>query len=738
MKRALASLTAVLQSLLAHCQAHPRVAVALTLAAVIAMGSQLPRLRSELQVYDINDPTFPSINALREMKDSFGDAHSIILVFHNKKGGAAPLTNAQLCAVRDFIHREQLANDDLAGVVSPFDLRLPRVEGDKLWYHRILTPDCAPGAASATLSALVNSPWAGILTDKPGRDLMVEFRFRDTEGSGRFGRFDPAPIGALLAKARELTAATPDLAFVLNGAASFQWHFKELLARDALLNPLLIVIFMLFFRVFYGTWRAGVFFTVTLALTAALVYGAMALAGTPIDLLTSNLFIITAIAGTEDFLFLSHRVAAGDEPWDQSFRRLLMPSFFTSVTTAVGFGSLCVSELQVIQRFGFWCAVAAMAEFFMTLYFLPALCALFGSRGCWVDPARSWRPAVFSRLEGVSFGRGATRLSVALLAGGAFGFLNLNYDASPRGNFMPNHDHSRSYRYLSDTRGWEGLVWVVFPQMPPDEASKSRIAGILAKVAEDPNVALIDEPYGVLEWARRAVPAGFGDLVARDMASSEGFEGYLSRDRQARAAVYLRSMDISAVDRTVARIRVACPLGECFPAGESVVYGEYTKKISQTLTESFLVSIGLVTATLFFLAMALLPRGGAATALRLACSTAWCPLVMIGAMALLRVPVNLVTCLFAAVLVGLAGDNAVQYLFAGTRSAGLGQGISDCAGATVQLGIVLSAASLVLLGLTLVPMKILGALFFCGFLLTLAGDLWLLRGLLPPARPASG
>jgi hypothetical protein len=140
---------------------------------------------------------------------------------------------------------------------------------------------------------------------------------------------------------------------------------------------------------------------------------------------------------------------------------------------------------------------------------------------------------------------------------------------------------------------------------------------------------------------------------------------------------------------------------------------------------------------------------------------------MVGVMALFRVPVNLVTSIFVAVLVGLTGDNAIQFVFAARAGRKRQQaGASDLSGQgrsgpcselektaataptrqelvagveerslpATQLLALLSLASLTFLGMSLLSLRVLGALFSAGFAMTLVGDLWFLRGLLGVLR----
>ncbi len=83
-------------------------------------------------------------------------------------------------------------------------------------------------------------------------------------------------------------------------------------------------------------------------------------------------------------------------------------------------------------------------------------------------------------------------------------------------------------------------------------------------------------------------------------------------------------------------------------------------------------------------------------------------------------------------MVGLAGDNAIQYLM--TPDENMEVGIESRARASIMVTLVMIMASGLFLVQILRPMKILGMLFILGFTINLIGDLFGLKGLLSTKR----
>jgi predicted RND superfamily exporter protein len=98
-----------------------------------------------------------------------------------------------------------------------------------------------------------------------------------------------------------------------------------------------------------------------------------------------------------------------------------------------------------------------------------------------------------------------------------------------------------------------------------------------------------------------------------------------------------------------------------------------------------------------------------------------------------RINMDFMKCIVACVLVGLTGDNAIQYLFA-ARGRPLEVGIKSRGEASIQTNLFMAITSLMYLFSYFNPPKTFGLLLAAGFVIALVGDLWILNGLLP-VRP---
>ena len=115
--------------------------------------------------------------------------------------------------------------------------------------------------------------------------------------------------------------------------------------------------------------------------------GALGLAGEPVNTLNSILPALVMVIGFTDSVHfmveMRRQRSAGCEPLAAArttLRHLLLPCGLTSLTTAIGFGSLMVAEINIIQRFGAACAVGAGLNFLAVICTVPLLASTWLGR----------------------------------------------------------------------------------------------------------------------------------------------------------------------------------------------------------------------------------------------------------------------------------------------------------------------------------------------------------------------
>jgi predicted RND superfamily exporter protein len=718
-ERALRSLELALVRLQAQALRSPRgwlAAGALAVALALALGT---RVRALTAIEDIVDSDFAASPRLALLQEVFEDKHGIFLTL-GRRDGRAPTTE-EACALRSWLAREGRDNPLVRREFSVFSIRQAARENGRLWFPAVLSPDCSrpEGDVAPALARLASSPWGGVVSSARTNDLAAELYLADNTPGSRFGSFDPSAVRALVDRFdREILARDPALVAHWTGMAAYQMYVNEGYFSVFLLNLAVLALLGLLARAFFGTWRSAGVLVAALAAASALMHGAMGALGFPLDVLSSNLFLMLAVSTIEDFLFVSWRLLEGREHWRRVFRRLITPSFLTSATTIIGFSSLALSELGIVRHFGLMAAFGAFLEWAVIFLLLPPLLALRPGLRRWADSRRALARAGFAARFRLP--RGAALAALAVLPVAAICAFRLNIYDSPERAFPPSHPFRATYDYFGESRDTKAMISLVFENLEDEPRNRAALAAVRAL----PDVARVEDPYAAEEFLLAGLPAESARAArgfAREPSSNPRLLGPGGR---ARAIVLVKRAEIDAIASVRLAAERACPKGECWVAGTMVAYEEFAERVRRTLLESLLASLALVGATLAFLARAT-GRGRVFPSLL---SAFWGPGLALAGAAAFRVPISFVTCMFGAVLVGLTGDNTVQFLLA-SRGRALGEGARSLAGASWIMAVAMVAVSLSFCFSYFEPARVLGWLLAGGCAASFVGDVWILRGL---------
>ncbi|NQT16275.1 MAG: MMPL family transporter [Planctomycetes bacterium] len=195
----------------------------------------------------------------------------------------------------------------------------------------------------------------------------------------------------------------------ITGGAALQVEVVDNLARDiaklSLLGMALVVAIAI---VLFRSVAAALLVAVGPAVGAIWTVGALGLIGEPINMLTNVVPVLVLVIGFTDSMHLVLHVrramaegSSGMEAAQSSIRHLGLACALTSLSTAVGFGSLMVASLYMIQTFGWCCALGSVLSFVAVITVVPLVASTPLSRYLVAGKA-SRGPSVLGRIaEGV-------------------------------------------------------------------------------------------------------------------------------------------------------------------------------------------------------------------------------------------------------------------------------------------------------------------------------------------------
>ena len=713
-----------LQRMLRAAFRRPKSVLAVFALATALLLPGLGSLKILLSVVDMLDSKAPSRQANLLAKSAFPGDQELSVIFQRRDG--QPLNQRQLCRIRTWTRNLDFTNQELQFINSPFHVRIGQEATRELQYPLLMPLDCdaVSGPNNTRLGLVLDSPFERIFVGTRQDTVLVDLFLRNTLGGSRYGAFDPAPVSEIQTSLASAFPQAEKIQTSISSSAAFKWYFVKSLMQDQSVNLLVLVVFCFGFRALFGSWRGAFLLAASLIMSTLILFSGMGFFGTPIDILTNSLFTIVALASAEDFLYLSQ--AQQSQPpgssWREPFRKLILPSFYTSLSTVIGFASLCLSDITPIRHLGLWAAVGAGLEFFIVFLMLPAFLQIFPKMRRWT---RQHPTSLTRRLSVLSHMRLPVPFFHALIVifvVASFGFTRLEVQDSLERMWDSHHSFNLSMRQLRDSFGWNGALDLVLR----DSGRSAEHRAILNKISHVPGVVKIEDPYELLDFTGKDLSTSRRELQRREFALSPAYARWFStKDPLVRATIFTSGSDLATLRPIRERVEELCGKELCFLTGDLAAYADFSDHVITTLIGSFVLSLVLVAALIFALSRALRVRA----ALPLIASSMWGPFVLLGLTPLVFGGVNFVTCVFAAVLVGLAGDSGIQFLFA-SRHGSIEEGMRSKGVGSVQMAFLASTASLAYLKSDFAQPRILGLLFAAGFICMLVGDLWLLRGFL--------
>ncbi len=494
---------------------------------------------------------------------------------------------------------------------------------------------------------------------------------------------------------RALTALRQELAnwesrgfrfHLIGGPVEFVVAGDELARTTMALVPLMVALIGLILLALFRSWKAAAAPLVCVGTAVLWTLGLQGWLGWPQNSLSQALPPLVLVIGVCDAIHLLSGYAArrpGASP-DTAFLAVVGevggPCLMTTLTTAAGFASFAVSGLESLARFGILAAFGVCASLVLCFTLLPILTVRVGIAAG--GTGRAWERA----LDGLA--RLATRRPAAWLAGAAalavvacFGIASLRIDASFEDLYGSDSQVVRwveaASRHLREAETLE--VALVAPHGEAWDSAQA--LSLVARVEELAALDGLDRPLSILTPVRE-----LHRLMHRQALVLDGSEASGERARSMLRLLALEDPSLLRlfVDREGGALRVSFQAGKApqarlrallsearlrlddlLPPGWSAqltgplaTVGVMIDEIRQTQLESF------ASAALMVLALTAVFFRSFGAALLALVPTGLPVVVTLGAMGFAGIALDVGSAMVAAVMLGLAVDNAIHLLSA--------------------------------------------------------------------------
>lgn len=264
----------------------------------------------------------------------------------------------------------------------------------------------------------------------------------------------------------------------ISGYPANEYHADRLVKRDLVrLSPIVYLVILVVMYVATRSWPALGLLSALVGWSVLVTLAWFALTATPLTMVTSAVpAIMLATAATYAIYFIGLLQAVSDlpQPGVAVVRLVLRPALLSAMSTSIGFLSLRVIEVQVLQDLGTGLAVGIAAAAIGTLLLLPALVHRYNVRLPSVRLA--WM------LRWTTLGVRMARRPVWTAVVWAFamtcalpGLSMIRIESDPMDFFRSDSEHRRSDRFVRDRLAGTGVVNVVVRSESPGSALEPEV-----------------------------------------------------------------------------------------------------------------------------------------------------------------------------------------------------------------------------------------------------------------------
>jgi len=167
--------------------------------------------------------------------------------------------------------------------------------------------------------------------------------------------------------------------FYYGGGPVYDAKINAIMERDVrVFTPLVLVLSGIVLFWLFHSWRAAALTLLAVVLAMLWTFGLKGATGSPVTPVSTTLVALIVIIGVANSVhFISHyqleltRARSPEEAMVDTFSRAGTPCLLTSLTTAVGFASLIVSDIPLIRHLGTYAGFGIMSAFVLTMILVP-------------------------------------------------------------------------------------------------------------------------------------------------------------------------------------------------------------------------------------------------------------------------------------------------------------------------------------------------------------------------------
>ncbi|ODB82081.1 hypothetical protein A3194_19255 [Candidatus Thiodiazotropha endoloripes] len=358
--------------LMTHAARYPWFVITLLGIVTSIALLQLPELKIEISADGImvNDPQ--ALSLYDTTVETFGSENATMIYL----GDEQLLTSDNLAAIQKAAGKiEAIAS--VSEVTSLFSMRYLRtVEGyiHTTPYFQTI-PETSAGILSTARAARLNPLVERNLLSNDGSVMALNVFFDKSERKSGFDEKIANELDLALAPLKQRLQQVFHI-----GDPSIRTGISEQIRRDQkIILPMAFLVLILTLGIMLKRFTAAMIPLLTATLSVIWILSIMAVLEIPVNIMTSIVPVILIIVGsTEDIHLISEYqsgIAKGLDAIDANHlmsRHMSTAIMLTFVTTCLGFLSITLNQIDLLQQFGLVAAVGLTLNFIITISLVPA------------------------------------------------------------------------------------------------------------------------------------------------------------------------------------------------------------------------------------------------------------------------------------------------------------------------------------------------------------------------------
>ena len=348
---------------------YPKIVLSFLATVTIALGSYITDIKMDFSIEQLFSQNDPVVERFLTLREEFEGVDNVIYLFYKSQD---PFSYENLIKNKEMVD----AFESIKGVSSVSSLtnvELFTDSGDYLLSQVYESIPKSLDSLSLAKEQIMNSNLLRnylISEDGTIAAFLIDIDSAFNEHDGR----------EQILKEIDRFQQLVDWEWHQTGLPIIRTRYVQYMIADNItfLGPVVIMLFM-FLSILFRSWVGLILPLLVVLLTIIWTLGFMVASGITINIISYIIPTLLMVVGISDSVHLLvkyystlNKLKDKNKSLVETLRKIGIAIFFTSITTAIGFGALSMVKIQIVKEFGIFTALGVFFAFIITILLIPS------------------------------------------------------------------------------------------------------------------------------------------------------------------------------------------------------------------------------------------------------------------------------------------------------------------------------------------------------------------------------